>query len=114
MLYNQARLGRAFVEGWESLGDPAFERAARRCFDYVLRDMTAPDGAFYAAEDADSARPDGEMEEGWFYCWPAEALRDALGEEAEVASRALGLWKAATIEPSAVLTSGPTPLKLPG
>ncbi len=98
MLYNQARLGRAFIEGWEALGDPAFERAARRCFEYVLRDMTAPDGAFYAAEDADSARPDGEMEEGWFYCWPAETLKDALGGDAEAALGALGLYKAATIE----------------
>jgi len=98
MLYNQARLGRAFVEGWESLGDPAFARAARRCFDYVLRDMTAPDGAFYAAEDADSARPDGEMEEGWFYCWPAEALTEALGDDASDASAVLGLYKAETIE----------------
>ncbi len=110
MLYNQARLARAFVEAWESLGDAAFERAARRCFDYVLRDMTAPDGAFYAAEDADSARPDGEMEEGWFYCWPADALKDALGDDAEAASRALGLFKAATIEagPIAHLEPGQT------
>ena len=49
---------------------------AREIFTYVLRDMTAPEGGFYSAEDADS-----EGEEGKFYVWTPEEIREVLGEE---------------------------------
>ena len=71
MLYNQGQLARAFIEGWEATGNPAWRRAALRAFDYVLRDMTDGDGAFHAAEDADSLDAAGKLEEGAFYVWPA-------------------------------------------
>ena len=98
MLYNQALLARAFVEGWEITGDPAWRRAAERIFEYVARDMTDPAGAFYAAEDADSLSASGTLEEGAFYVWrptdPAIAGTDAI--------TALGLAQPATVEMGAV------------
>jgi uncharacterized protein YyaL (SSP411 family) len=108
MLYNQGQLSRAFIEGWEATGNPAWRRAALRCFDYVLRDMTDPDGAFYAAEDADSRDATGELEEGAFYVWsPAEAGA-ALGPDADFAIEALGLTEAATLEAGPVAHLDPT------
>jgi hypothetical protein len=50
-------------------------------FDYVARDMTAPDGGFYSATDADSRTPSGHMEEGWFFTWTPEELEAVLGKE---------------------------------
>ncbi|MEM1346817.1 MAG: protein-disulfide reductase DsbD domain-containing protein, partial [Pseudomonadota bacterium] len=98
MLYNQALLARAFIEGWEATARPAFRRAAERAFTYVLRDMTDPEGAFYAAEDADSSDRSEKVEEGAFYVWPIEYVRATLGRTAERAIAALGLDRGATVE----------------
>jgi uncharacterized protein YyaL (SSP411 family) len=75
MLYDQALLVMAYVEAFQATGDPAYSATAREVIEYVLRDLTSPDGAFYSAEDADS-----EGEEGRFYVWTAEELREVLGD----------------------------------
>ena len=66
-----------------------FAATARDILDYVLRDMTHPDGGFYSAEDADS-----EGHEGKFYCWTHEELSKLLSpEEFNVAARYFGITK---------------------
>jgi uncharacterized protein YyaL (SSP411 family) len=84
MLYDQAQLVTAYLEGFQITGNEAMERAARRTLDYLMRDMTAPEGAFWSAEDADSA-PDAskphEKTEGFFYVWPWSEVVELLGEE---------------------------------
>jgi uncharacterized protein YyaL (SSP411 family) len=60
---------------------------ARDILDYVLRDMTHPEGGFYSAEDADS-----EGHEGKFYCWTRVELTKLLTpEEFKVAERYFGI-----------------------
>lgn len=76
MLYDQAMLAMAYVETFQATGKEEYARTAHEIFTYVLRDMTSPDGAFYSAEDADS-----EGEEGLFYIWTPEEIKDVLGEE---------------------------------
>ncbi len=84
MLYDQALLAEIYAEAFLATGEPLFRRTAAEVADYVLRDLAAPDGAFYAAEDADS-----EGEEGRFYLWTVDELREALGPgEAGLAARA--------------------------
>lgn len=56
------------------------ERTALGIAGYVQERLRAPDGLFYCAEDADSARPDGSMHEGAFYTWTLEEVRARLGE----------------------------------
>ncbi len=76
---------------------------ARDILDYVLRDMTHPDGGFYSAEDADS-----EGHEGKFHCWTHEELSKLLTpEEFNVAARYFGI----TREGNFVDHSHPQPLK---
>ncbi len=75
MLYDQAMLMLAYAESHQIGASPGRERVVREIAEYVLRDLTSPDGAFYSAEDADS-----EGEEGRFYVWSAEELRDVLGD----------------------------------
>lgn len=85
MLYDNAQLAALYTEAWQVTGDAEFETVARETLDYILREMTAPGGGFYSATDADSARPDGHMEEGYCFTWtPAEV--DALlpAEQAKV------------------------------
>jgi uncharacterized protein len=84
MLYDQAQLAISYLEAFQITHDPFYAKIARSTLDYVLRDMTAPEGGFYSAEDADSvidpANPK-EKGEGAFYIWSAAELRDALGED---------------------------------
>ena len=90
MLYDNAQLVVAYLEGFQATGDPEHARVAREVLAYVARDMTAPGGAFYSATDADSTNPEGEREEGWFFTWTPAELRDVLGSE--VAARLGTLW----------------------
>ena len=92
MLYNQAQLARALIAAWEATGEPRYRRGAERALDYALREMRAPDGGFYAAEDADSLDPEtGEKQEGAFYLWRAETLAAALGDQAAQIGAKLGV-----------------------
>ncbi|HYL34511.1 MAG TPA: thioredoxin domain-containing protein [Bryobacteraceae bacterium] len=84
MLYDQAQLAVSYLEAFQITQDGLFAGIARSTLDYVLRDMTHPEGGFYSAEDADSvidpARPK-EKGEGAFYIWTASELHDTLGSE---------------------------------
>ena len=105
MLYNQALIGRLLLRLDGLQPDPAFERAAKRAFDYVLRDMQAPDGGFYAAEDADSLTENGEREEGVFYVWTRSQIRAAATDEAEFLIGALNVREDGNFEGSNTLRS---------
>jgi len=84
MLYDQAQLVISYLEAFQITQDDTLARAARRTLDYVMRDMTAPGGGFYSAEDADSA-PDAahpnEKSEGAFYIWSMTEAIELLGEK---------------------------------
>ena len=83
MLYDQAQLVTSYLEAFQITGDETLAFAARRTIDYVLREMTAPEGAFWSAEDADSvvdpAQPHHKSE-GWFYIWSWQDVVELLGE----------------------------------
>jgi uncharacterized protein YyaL (SSP411 family) len=74
MLYDQAGLAMAYAEAYQVTGRKEYARTVREIFTYLLRDMTAPEGGFYSAEDADS-----EGVEGKFYLWSEAELAQILG-----------------------------------
>ena len=76
MLYDQAMLALAYTEAYQATDKAAYEQTAREIFTYVLRDMTAPEGGFYSAEDADS-----EGREGKFYLWHRDELYAVLDDD---------------------------------
>jgi uncharacterized protein YyaL (SSP411 family) len=115
MLYDQAQLAIAYLNAYQILGDPhlnpqvgiatreerreadakapvrvEFERVARDILDYVARDMTAKEGGFFSAEDADSPvaagadRGHAETKEGAFYVWTKKEIDVALGDATEI------------------------------
>jgi uncharacterized protein len=73
MLYDNAQLIHSYVDAYQITHDSFYSDVASDTIDYVLREMTSPEGGFYSAEDADS-----EGEEGTFYVWTSQELRDML------------------------------------
>jgi len=90
MLYDQAMIAMAYIEAYQATGKAEYEKTAKEIFTYVLRDMTAPEGGFYSAEDADS-----EGEEGKFYVWKIKEVEQVLDrDESELITRVYNLWPA--------------------
>ena len=85
MLYDQALLLLSYTEAFQATGRPLFRETALEIAAYVMRDLSAPEGGFYGAEDADS-----EGEEGKFYLWTLDELRRVLGGEADFAAEYFG------------------------
>jgi uncharacterized protein YyaL (SSP411 family) len=80
MLYDNALLAVAYAEAAQVTGRADFARVTRETLDYVLREMTTPEGAFYSATDADS-----EGEEGKFFVWSQKEIEAVLGAGPETA-----------------------------
>jgi uncharacterized protein len=100
MLYDQAQLAAAYTEVFQATADHEFERVVRETLDYVLRDMTSPEGGFYSAEDADSLSEPGatEKREGAFYVWTQQELDGVLtADESLVFRRMYGVERAGNV-----------------
>jgi len=102
MLYDNALLLRVYLHWWRLTGSPFAERIVRETAEWLLRDMTTPEGGFAAAWDADS-----EGVEGKFYAWTPDQLVDVLGEDD-------GRWAASLLEvtPAGTFEHGMSTLQL--
>lgn len=79
MLYDNALLAIAYADAFKITGEAVYKETLEGIMVFVLRELTAPNGGFYSALDADS-----EGEEGKFYVWQAEEIDKLLGEKAEL------------------------------
>ena len=86
MLYDNAQLLENLADAWTASKDGEILRALERTVDYIERDLKAPDGGFYSAEDADSLpydEPQGHKAEGAFYLWRKSEVEKILGSAAK-------------------------------
>ena len=87
MLYDQALLTLAYVEAYQITGAGKFRLTAKETIDYLIRDLSSPEGGFYSAQDADT-----EGEEGKFYLWTMDEVLDTLSPaDADLAVHIYGL-----------------------
>ncbi len=99
MLYDNAQLLRTYLHAWQITGREVFRQVVEETTDYVLREMTAPEGGFYSTQDADS-----EGEEGKFYVWTPDQIQAVLGpEEARLFNRVYGVTRTGNFEGRNVL-----------
>ncbi len=107
MLYDQALIAGAYLDAFQIAGRPADAATAREIFEYVARDLTAPDGGFDSAEDADS-----EGEEGKFYVWTRDELDRVLGaSDARLVAERCGVTAAGNFEHGASILHRARPLE---
>jgi hypothetical protein len=87
MLYDNGPLLALYAQAYVATGEPAFANVASETADWLLSDMRAPDGGFYASRDADS-----EGEEGRYYAWSDDEIRALLPpDQYEAFARRFGL-----------------------
>ncbi|MBZ0257416.1 thioredoxin domain-containing protein, partial [bacterium] len=78
MLYDNALLAKTYAEAYQITGKAFYKKIVVEIMEYVLREMTSPEGGFYSTQDADS---DGK--EGAFFAWTPDQIAEALGDEKE-------------------------------
>ncbi len=98
MLYDQALLARVYLHAWQITGEARYRQVLDETVGYVLRDLRAPGGGCYSAEDADS-----EGEEGRFYVWRPEEIREVCGDDADAAIGWYGVTPAGNFEGANIL-----------
>jgi uncharacterized protein YyaL (SSP411 family) len=74
MLYDNALLSRVYLHIYQITRNKAYAEIAEETLDYVLREMTSPQGGFYGTQDADS-----EGEEGKYYLWTIDEINQVSG-----------------------------------
>ena len=77
MLYDNAQLAKIYLRAYQLTQAPRYRRIAEEIFNFVFREMTAPEGGFYSALDAET-----DAEEGKYYVWTEDEIRKVLGEKA--------------------------------
>ncbi len=95
MLYDNAQLARVHLGAYEVTKDPRWRQEAEATFAFIEQKMTAPDGGFYSALDAET-----KGEEGATYVWTKDEVKTALGEsvDSETFAQVYGLSGEAQIE----------------
>jgi uncharacterized protein YyaL (SSP411 family) len=78
MFYDNAQLARVYLHAWQVTGEPFYRTIVEETLDYVVREMTSPEGGFYSTQDADS-----EGEEAKFFVWTPDEIRAVLGDRAD-------------------------------
>ncbi len=97
MLYDNAQLALVYLHGYLVTGEAKYRQVCEETLDFILREMTHPDGGFYSSLDADS-----EGEEGKFYVWTHEEIQETLSSGFEFFKAAYGItpqgnWEGKTI-----------------
>ncbi|MDE0553031.1 MAG: DUF255 domain-containing protein [Candidatus Poribacteria bacterium] len=99
MLYDNAQLAKVYLRAYQLTQEPRYRRVAEEIFGFVFREMTAPEGAFYSALDAET-----DAEEGKYYVWTADEVQKALGKkEAERFATVYGVDKGPNFEGKNIL-----------
>ena len=94
MLYDNALLAKLYLECFQATEQEIYQRIPEEIFDYVLREMTSPEGGFYSSQDADT-----EGGEGTYFLWDMKEVLDLLGpRNAKVFARAYGITATGNFE----------------
>ncbi len=86
MLYDNAQLVSLYSHGYQVSKNPLYEEVVKETLDFVAREMTNKEGAFYSSLDADSKNVEGHLEEGAYYVFTKPELKSLLGDDFDLFS----------------------------
>ena len=81
MLYDNGQLVSLYSKAFQITGDENYKKIVHETLEFIRRELTTKEGAFYSSLDADSLNDEGELEEGAFYVWSKEELQSILGQD---------------------------------
>lgn len=81
MLYDNAQLVSLYSNAYLKTKNLLYKETVYQTLDFIAREMTTSNGAFYSALDADSLTTDGTLEEGAYYVWTKKELQTLIGED---------------------------------
>jgi uncharacterized protein YyaL (SSP411 family) len=84
MLYDNGQLVSLYSEAYRLTHNPIYKETIEKTLSFISKELTAPNGGFYSALDADSLTAQGHLEEGAFYVWTKEELKTIIGEDFEL------------------------------
>ncbi len=109
MLYDNAQLARVYLHAWQVTGAARYLGVATGTLDYMVRELTAADGAFAASQDADT-----EGTEGLTFTWHAAEIRETLGDASPLFEAAHGVTDAGNWEGTTILSRVASAARLAG
>ncbi len=99
MLYDNAQLAKLYLQAFQLTEKPQYRRIAEEIFSFIFREMTAPEGGFYSALDAET-----DAEEGKYYVWTADEIKNVLPQkDVQQFAAVYGMDKGANFEGKNVL-----------
>lgn len=81
MLYDNGQLMSLYAEAYKRSKNPLYKEVIEKTHRFIRKELTDSSGGFYSALDADSLNEKGHLEEGAFYVWEKQELRDLLKED---------------------------------
>ncbi|MGV3460358.1 MAG: thioredoxin domain-containing protein [Flavobacterium sp.] len=98
MLYDNGQLMSLYAQAYRRTKNPLYKEVIEKTHAYTLREQTLPNGAFYSALDADSLDVAGHLEEGAFYVWEKQELKELLGDDFDAFAKVFsinefGFWE---------------------
>ncbi|ABK77137.1 thioredoxin [Cenarchaeum symbiosum A] len=104
MLYDNALIPVNYAEAYQVTGSPAYLRIMEKTLDYVLRELSSPEGGFYSSQDADT-----EGEEGRYYVWSKKEVKEILGADADAFCMFYDVTDGGNWEGKTILYNGAAP-----
>jgi uncharacterized protein len=99
MLYDNALLSRIYLDAFLVTHKPEYKHIVEGTIDYMLREMSSPQGGFYSSQDADS-----NGVEGAYYIWAKQEVEQALsGDVREKIANYFGITEKGNFEGKNIL-----------
>lgn len=98
MLYDNGQLVSLYAEAYQATKNELYKKTVYQTLEFIARELTTKEGAFYSSLDADSMNTEGKLEEGAFYVWTQNELKAILGKDYDLFSayynvNYYGLWE---------------------
>lgn len=81
MLYDNAQLVSTYANAYKLTGNKYYKQIITETLNFIKNKMTSTEGTFYSSIDADSKNESDELEEGVYYTWTKEELKNILKED---------------------------------